>query len=125
MERDALSREADQMHAELCSALADPRRIVALYALAEKPRTVNELAAELNLTQPAASRHLKILRDRGLVQAERQGTCIEYRLADRRLIEALDLLRSILRENLAHRASLAATPSPNAVAPHERKETKR
>ena len=104
------------MHAELCSALADPRRIVALYALAEKPRTVNELAAELNIPQSAASRHLKILRERGLVQTERCGTSVEYRLCDLRLIQALDLLRAVLRDDLAHRASLAAMPSPNSTS---------
>ena len=99
MERDALQKEADQLHAEICAALADPRRIVALYVLAGKPRTVNELAADLSITQSAASRHLKVLRERGLVQAERQGTSVEYRLCDTRLIEALDLLRSVLRDD--------------------------
>jgi len=123
MERDILSKEVDQLHAEICAALADPRRIVALYVLAEKPRTVNELAADLGLTQSAASRHLKILRDRGLVQAVRQGASVEYRLCDTRLIEALDLLRAVLRDNLAHRASLMTTPSPNNPTPNKRKET--
>jgi ArsR family transcriptional regulator len=122
MERDALQKEADQLHAEICSALADPRRIVALYALAEKPRTVNELAADLGVTQSSASRHLKILRERGLVQAERQGSSVEYSLCDRRLIEALDLLRSVLRDDLAHRASLVTGPSQ---PPPHKKEAKR
>jgi DNA-binding transcriptional ArsR family regulator len=117
MERDALQKEADQLHAEICAALADPKRIVALYALAEKPRTVNELAAELSMTQSAASRHLKILREKGLVQTERQGTSVEYRLCDTRLIEALDLLRSVLRDDLAHRASLMTTPPSTPSTP--------
>ncbi len=125
MERDALSKEADELHAEICAALADPRRIVALYALAEKPRTVNELAADLGLTQSAASHHLKILRERGLVQAVRQGVKVEYRLCDTRLIDALDLLRSVLRDELAHRASLMTSPSPNNLTLNKKKETKR
>ena len=125
MERDTLQKEADQLHAEICGALADPRRIVALYVLAEKPRTVNELAADLGVTQSAASRHLKVLREKGLVQAERQGTSVVYHLCDLRLIEALDLLRSILRDDLAHRASLMTTPSPNNPTPQKKKETKR
>jgi DNA-binding transcriptional ArsR family regulator len=125
MERDALSQEADQLHAEICAALADPRRIVALYVLAEKPRTVNELAADLNITQSAASRHLKVLREKGLVQAERQGTSVEYHLCDHRLIEALDLLRSVLRDDLSHRASLMTTPSSKTPTPNKKKETHR
>ena len=125
MERDALQKEADQLHAEICAALADPRRIVTLYVLAEKPCTVNALAAELNITQSAASRHLKILREKGLVQAERQGTSVEYRLCDVRLIEALDLLRSVLRDDLAHRASLMTTPSSTTPTPNKKKEAHR
>ncbi len=125
MERDALTKEADQLHAEICAALADPRRIVALYVLAEKPRTVNELAADLGLTQSATSRHLKVLRERGLVQAERRGVSVEYRLCDTRLIDALDLLRSVLRDELAHRASLMTPPPPNNLISNKKKETKR
>lgn len=106
MDALSLSQEVDQLHAELCAALADPRRIVLLYALAERPRNVSELAEAVGITQPAASRHLKLLRERGLVRAVRQGASMEYRLADHRLIEALDLLRAVLRNRLTYHASL-------------------
>jgi ArsR family transcriptional regulator len=101
-----LAQEVSQMEADLCSAFADPTRILILYALDERPRNVTELTLELQITQPAASRHLKVLRDRGLVVADRQGTTVTYHLSDQRLIEALDLLRSVLRDRIAHRASL-------------------
>lgn len=94
------------MEADLCSAFADPTRILILYALDEKPRNVGEIANELQISQPTTSRHLKMLRDRGLVISVRQGTNIQYRLADQRLIQALDLLRAVLRDRIAHRASL-------------------
>ncbi len=94
------------MEADLCSAFADPTRIMILYALDEKPRNVGELANELQISQPTTSRHLKVLRDRGLVTAVRQKTNIQYRLTDQRLIQALDLLRAVLRDRIAHRASL-------------------
>lgn len=101
-----LSREVTQLHAELCSGLADPKRLLLLYALAEQPRTVNDLANELGLSQPATSRHLKVLRDRGLVNATRHGAYVEYSLDDRRLIEALDLLRAVLHDIVTRRANL-------------------
>ncbi len=105
-ESSSLSNEVTQLHADICSALADPRRILILYTLAEKPRNVGDLAIEVGTSQPATSRHLKILRERGLVKAVRQGASVEYNLADHRLIDALDLLRSVLRDRLAYRASL-------------------
>jgi len=109
-----LTQEVDQLHAELCGALADPRRIVLLYALAERPRNVGELAVELGLTQSSASRHLGLLRERGLVRAVRQGPSVEYHLSDTRLIEALDLLRTVLRDRFARNATLMDGGSPPA-----------
>jgi DNA-binding transcriptional ArsR family regulator len=101
-----LSQEITQMHADLCSALADPNRLLLLYALSEKPATVNELSAVLTLQQSTTSRQLKILRERSLVTATRQGQSVEYALADARLIEALDLLREVLHESISRRANL-------------------
>ncbi|MEW5941228.1 MAG: metalloregulator ArsR/SmtB family transcription factor, partial [Chloroflexota bacterium] len=100
------AQEVSQLEAELCFALADPNRILILYALDERSRNVTELGEALGLTQPTTSRHLKILRERGLVRAERRGTVIEYSLNDRRIIQALDLLRSVLRDRLVARANL-------------------
>jgi DNA-binding transcriptional ArsR family regulator len=103
-----LKQEISQLEANLCVALADPTRILILYALNEGPRSVTELTNELGTTQPTTSRHLKMLRERGLVTATRQGVTIIYEISDRRLIEALDLLRSVLRSNINQKASLIA-----------------
>ncbi len=100
------------MEAELCSAFADPTRILILYELDERPRNVNELTSDLNLPQPTVSRHLKVLRERGLVSAERQGTNMLYSLTDRRLIEALDTLRAVMRDRIVHRANLITEMEP-------------
>jgi ArsR family transcriptional regulator len=80
-----------------------------LYALAEQPQSVNSLAAALHMPQPSVSRHLKVLRERGMVLATRQGQSVEYRVADVRLIQALDLLRAVLHDTLTHRADLIDT----------------
>jgi ArsR family transcriptional regulator len=101
-----LTQEVSQLEADLCFALADSNRILILYTLAEQSRNVTEITNELNITQPTASRHLKILRERGLVHTERSGTTITYHLADQRLIDALDILRSVLRDGIVRRASL-------------------
>ena len=98
--------EITQLEASLCFALADSVRILMLYALDEQPRNVSELSALLTLSQPSTSRHLKVLRERGLVSADRQGVNIIYRLADHRLIEALDMLRDVLHDQIAHQVSL-------------------
>jgi len=101
-----LETEITQLHAEICAGLADPNRILILYALSQGPRNVTELYSELNMPQPLVSRHLKVLRERGMVTTKRQGTIIQYFLADNRLIQALDLLRAVMRDGLTKRAEL-------------------
>jgi ArsR family transcriptional regulator len=97
----------------MCEGLADPTRILILYALDETPRNVGELAEALRAPQPTISRHLKVLRERGMVLAERMGPTVRYSLADARLIEALDLLRAVLANQLRNQAALAATAEPS------------
>ena len=101
-----LQEEVIQLEADFCSALSDPTRIFILYALNESPLNVTELTNELGIPQPTTSRHLKVLRERGLVFTQRQGTVITYHLADRRVIQAMDLLRSAMRDRLTQKASL-------------------
>jgi len=102
----ALETEILQLHAEICGGLADPNRILILYVLAQGSRNVTEIYSELGMPQPLVSRHLKVLRERGMVTTERQGTVVIYTLADHRLIEALDLLRSVMHDNLAKHVEL-------------------
>jgi DNA-binding transcriptional ArsR family regulator len=103
---ERLEREIIELHNGVCSALSDPKRIMILYTLADGPRNVTELSEELRLPQPTTSRHLKVLRERDLVSTERCGTTVIYTLADPQLIQALELLRSVLRGIYTRRASV-------------------
>ena len=102
-----LIEEINLLHAQMCQALADPTRILILYFLAEGPHHVNELVEMLDVKQPTVSHHLKVLRDRGLVTATREGNAVLYALRDPRVIEALDLLRAMMTDILTERAKLA------------------
>jgi DNA-binding transcriptional ArsR family regulator len=101
-----LEQEIVELHGGICSALADPKRIMILYTLADGPRNVTELSEELGLPQPTTSRHLKVLRERDMVNTERAGASVIYTLADTKLIQALDLLRDVLRGIYTRRASV-------------------
>jgi ArsR family transcriptional regulator len=104
-----LTHEITELHADICSALADPRRILLLYALNEKPSTVGELAEAVGISQPATSRHLNLLRERGLVTSQRDGQSVVNTLTDVRVIQALDLLRAVLANKLKSQAALIET----------------
>lgn len=102
-----LRHEVDQLHAQLCKGLASSNRILILYALADKPLNVTDLAEGLNMPQPTVSRHLKVLRESRIVNDEREGQSVVYSLADQRVIEALDLLRQVLADSLREQSVLA------------------
>jgi ArsR family transcriptional regulator len=102
--------ESTRLHARIYQALADPKRISILYALDEEPRHVNDLAANLGLSQSTVSRHLRILRQQSLVLTERQGTWVTYRLADPRIIQILDTMRQVMFDTLKRKTAVFATP---------------
>lgn len=92
--------EIARMHAELCSGISDPNRIAILYLLSEQPSNVKDITGRLHLPQSTVSRHLRILRNSGLVQFERKGREVVYDLSDKRVIAALELLREVLNQRI-------------------------
>lgn len=84
------------------SALADPTRRAILTRLAHGEATVNELAEPFPISQPAISRHLKVLREAGLIVRRVEGTTRPCRLAPgalRELEEYLEMLRKAFDQN--------------------------
>ena len=98
--------ELNLLHANICQALGDPKRILILYALYEQPRHVTALADDLGLPQPTVSRHLRVLRQRALVSTERDGAAVVYRLADDRMITVLNEMRQVMRDALTRQSDL-------------------
>lgn len=98
--------EIDLLHANICRALADPKRILLLYAINEKPRHVSALAEYLSIPHPTVSRHLTILRHQSLVVAEREGSAVVYHIADLRIIEVLEIMRHVLYDSMTRRSDL-------------------
>ena len=97
-EREQLFRELSLLRRAICKPIGDPKRLMILYALHEQPRYVGELADALGFPQPTVSRHLAMLLDAGLVARTRQGQTVTYRLRDERIIQAIDLMRLIMRD---------------------------
>lgn len=100
--------ELELLHANICQALGDPKRIQILYALHGEPRYVSALADDLGMPQPTVSRHLQVLRQRSLVVTERDGQTVVYSLSDPRIIEILDVMRQIMRDALERQANVLA-----------------
>ncbi len=84
------------LKAKLFRGLADPSRLAILDLLKKGPKCVYEIAAATGLSQPNTSAHLACLEDCGLVEKERQGKFIYYRIAHKEAITLLNQAESIL-----------------------------
>jgi len=93
-------------HSYVCEGIGDPKRLRLLYLVSERAQNVTELTQALNIAQPTVSHHLRILRERGLVTAKRDGTSIYYSLGDPRILDAIDILRSFVADLFKERASV-------------------
>lgn len=84
------------------AALADPTRRAVFERLREGPRGVGEIAAELPVSRPAVSQHLKVLKAAGLVADEPRGTARIYRIHAEGLRDLRDWLDGFWDEALAN-----------------------
>lgn len=97
-----------ERQARICQVLSDPKRLRLLGLLRDRERSVGELAETLGVAYPNVSQHLNVMRDAGLVATRRAGTSVYYRLAYPRIAEACDIVRDVLRDQLADAAALAS-----------------
>lgn len=117
------------LQAEVLRTLASPRRLEILHALARGPIEVGRLAQAIEASQPNVSQHLAVLRAAGIVEAERDGREVRYRLTDPDVMVACGLMRSVLERRLtrlgvvaanavsASAAAVAAGPRATPVSP--------
>jgi DNA-binding transcriptional ArsR family regulator len=90
--------------------LADPTRRAIVERLADRPRAVGELAAELPISRPAVSQHLKVLKDAGLVAEQAEGTRRIYRLDPIAVSALRDQLDAFWARTLTGFTELIAPP---------------
>ena len=88
-------------------ALADPIRLEILAFLRDGEKCVCEIVPHLNLIQPVVSRHLKILKDAGIVRCRKDGTKRMYSIVDDRIYNAVDdltpeLVSTLTKEIFEH-----------------------
>ena len=90
-----------EQFARIGKAVSSPKRLELLDLLCQGPRTVEVLAKESGLTVANASQHLQVLRAARLVEAEKQGLFVSYRLADQAVCEFFRTMRVLAESRLA------------------------
>lgn len=95
-----------EFHAQFCKTLADANRLLIIAELVKGEKSVSDLASALGLNQSNVSKHLSLMRERGLVSARREGVSVYYSLSDPRIFQAIELLIRVQTDQVAKRHNL-------------------
>jgi DNA-binding transcriptional ArsR family regulator len=93
--------------------LADANRLRIIRLIGRERRTVSQIVDKTGLSQPLVSHHLRLLREQGILQTQRNGPFVEHSLKDARLLDVLGLCAEIaadIREDRTIRRSFCCPP---------------
>ncbi|UUZ70802.1 metalloregulator ArsR/SmtB family transcription factor [Polaromonas sp. P1(28)-8] len=108
----AESSRVFELAAELFSVLATPMRLRVLSALCEREKSVNELLAEIDTTQPNLSQHLAVLYRTGVLAKRKEGAQVIYRVQSEK---AVALCRSVCTQIAIELDEPGAVPASESL----------
>ena len=95
-----------EIQAELCRTLSNAIRLEIVHLLRQGPKCVKEIAQATGQSQSVISRHLGVLRNGGILTAQRSGQDIIYQIANPKIINICDLMREVLTEEASRCSEL-------------------
>ena len=122
-----LDLEGFELEADMIRVLANPKRLMIVDLLGRGPSTVTEIADWLNLTLPNASQHLRVMKDRGIVRARRDGREVRYALRNPVLSQSCQIVRRALLAESRFRSDRfdLTAETVSTSNPHRNRETRR
>jgi DNA-binding transcriptional ArsR family regulator len=101
-------REGFELEADLIRVLANSKRLMMVDLLGRGAKTVTEIADRLCMSLPNASQHLRVMKDRGIVRAHRDGREVRYALVSPVISESCQLVRRALLSEVRARSTRIA-----------------
>ena len=98
-----------ELHADVCKVFSNAKRLEILNTLRDKELTVSELIEKIGISKANLSQHMSILKSKGVVLSRREGVNIYYRISNHKIIQACDLMREVLLEQLEEKGKMVAT----------------
>ncbi|RLB65012.1 MAG: transcriptional regulator [Deltaproteobacteria bacterium] len=108
--------EIFRLHAEFCKVLANPKRLMIIALLSKREMSVGEVAQACDVPLTTISQHLRVLRERFVVNTRKEGQTVYCQLADERLMDACVRIRTVLLDNMRRRGTLAREIDPEGVS---------
>jgi DNA-binding transcriptional ArsR family regulator len=98
--------EIYDLEAQVLKILANPLRLEIIHYLADHPWDVRHLADRMAIAQPNLSQHLALMRAAGVVDGERVGREVRYRLTDPDIVVACGLMRAVIQRRVLRLAEM-------------------
>jgi ArsR family transcriptional regulator len=98
-----------ELHADVCKVFSNSNRLEILNTLRDKEMTASELIEKIGVSKANLSQHMSILKSKGVVLTRREGVNIYYRISNPKIIQACDLMREVLLEQLQEKGKMVAT----------------
>jgi ArsR family transcriptional regulator len=98
-----------ELHADVCKVFSNGKRLEILSILRNKEMTASDLIESIGLSKANLSQHMSILKSKGVVLTRREGVNIYYRISNPKIIQACDLMREVLLEQLQEKGKMVAT----------------
>ena len=102
-----MSSKVFELQAALCQAMSYPARLELVHILRRGSMRLEDLAQATGVNYASVSRHLTMLRNSGVVTAQRSGHELIYELANPKIAMICDLMREVLTEQLAQQSAIA------------------
>jgi DNA-binding transcriptional ArsR family regulator len=113
---NAMREASCELLGDFFATLAHATRMRIFCTLQREAKTVTEIAEGAGVSITNASQHLRLMRDRGAVIAEKRAQRVYYRIADPRFVEAAMLIREALSQRYRQNAAQASSSAPRRRA---------
>ena len=101
-----MTQDLFDLHADICKTLTSPARLRIIDALRDRELAVGEIGEMIGARKANVSQHLAVMRRRGIIVGRRSGTSVYYRLASPKVLQACELMRQVLIDQMATAARL-------------------
>jgi len=93
-------------HAEMCQVFSHAKRLEMIDMLRGGEMSVGDLSRRMGMALANLSQHLAMMRERRILLSRKEGNLVYYRIANPKLLQAFDMLREILFEQIRQDAAL-------------------
>jgi ArsR family transcriptional regulator len=100
-----------ELQADVCKIFANAKRLEIISLLKDREIQANELLEKIGLSKANLSQHMAVLKAKGVVVTRREGVNMFYRIANPKIIQACNLMREVLAEQIREKGRIVSNLS--------------